>query len=206
MTRYRVLLWLLVAAAPAVNAQSFVLAGAGAGFVSQSTASTLPWSADSLGVMLHSYNELAAGVGIYTAAALGFIVASAENGAALDTGQYQTSSLNFILGVGTGLSLGRVTGVVGAGIYFGANALTASNNTLSSYAAGGAGAGIGASLTYALSYNWGVGANVNAAYYFAIPGATASTMGPSGFCLFGGLGVVYYLRPAADMGPSLSRF
>jgi hypothetical protein len=206
VTRYCILLWLLIPAAPALHGQSFVLAGAGAGFVSQPTASMNPWSADSLGVLLHACNELAAGIGVYTAAAIGFIVASAENGVGLDTGQYQTTSLDLILGVDTGITLDRLTGVVGAGIYFGTNALDASNNTLSSLAAGGVGGGIGASLVYALSSTWGIGANINAAYYFAIPGVTSPTMGPSGFCLFGGIGVVYYLRPAADMGPSVSRY
>jgi hypothetical protein len=204
--RYRILLWLLISAAPALHGQSFVLAGAGAGFVSQPTASMNPWSADSLGVILHAYNELAAGVGVYTAAAIGFIVASAENGVALNTGQYQTTSLDFILGIGTGVTLDRLAGVVGAGIYFGTNALGASNNTLSSFSAGGVGGGIGASLVYALSFTWGIGANINAAYYFAIPGATSPTMGPSGFCLFGGIGVVYYFRPSAALGPSVSHY
>ena len=96
--------------------------------------------------------------------------------------------------------------MVGAGFYFGTNTLSASDNTLSSYPAGGVGGGVGASFVYALSYTWGIGANIDAAYYFAIPGAAPSTMGPSGFCLFGGLGVVYYLRPAADLGPSVSPF
>jgi hypothetical protein len=206
VTRSRILLVLLAAAAPVLHAQSFVLAGAGAGYVSQPTASLHPWSADSLGLSLHSYNQLTGGFGVYAAAAIGFIAAAQENGVALDPGMYQTSSLEVILGVGTGITLDRMTGVAGAGIYFGTNSLAASDKTLSSYAAGGVGGGIGVSLLYALSYTWGIGVNLNAAYYFAIPGDSPSTMGPSGFCLFGGLGMVYYFRPAADLGPSISRY
>ncbi len=61
MTRRRLLLVLLAAAAPALHAQSFVLAGAGAGYVSQPTAALHPWSAGSLGLSLHSYGQLAGG-------------------------------------------------------------------------------------------------------------------------------------------------
>lgn len=206
MTGRRLLVCLLAAAAPLLHGQSYLFAGVGTSYASQPTASLNPWGAESLGVSLHSYSEVAAGLGVYAAATLGFIVASQESGGALDTGRYQTASLNFLAGVGTGIVLDRLIGVIGAGFYLGENTLTASDNTLSSYPAGGVGGGIGASVVYALSYSWGLGVNVNAAYYFAIPGTTAETMGPSGFCVFGGIGVVYYLRPATDLGPSVSRY
>ncbi|MGA2640563.1 MAG: hypothetical protein ABSG21_06625, partial [Spirochaetia bacterium] len=114
-------------------------------------------------------------------------------------------SLNVLLGIGYKLSLGRLIGMAGAGLYLGSNTLQAVNDTLSSYAAGGVGGGIGASLLYSLTYNWGIGANVNFAYYFTIPSDSAPTMAPTGISIFGGIGITLFLRSAPDFSSGVSR-
>ena len=206
MNKNCALLCLLVTAAAALPAESILLAGGSAGYVSQSTSAMHPWSAVSLGVAAQFYNDLASRLGLYSVATIGFIVGSQDNGIALDPGQYQTISLNVLLGAGYRMRLSRVTCIVGAGVYFGVNDLNSLNNTSSSYSAGGVGGGIGASLIYSLSYNWGVGANVNAAYYFMIPGESAPTLAPSGISLFGGVGIAYFFQPAPRLGSGVSRY
>ncbi len=166
-----------------------------------------PWSATSLGVFGQSYIDLTAALGLYSAAAIGFVVASQDNGITLDPGQYQTFSLNVLLGIGSRITLGSLTGIAGAGIYFGSISLNAVNyNTYASYDAGGAGAGVGVSVAYSLSHNWGIGANVNAAYYFSLPSSSAPTMAPSGISVFGGLGVSYFYHPGSRFKPGVSRY
>ena len=68
------------------------------------------------------------------------------------------------------------------------------------------GAGAGISVLYPLSESWGIGINLNAAYYFGIPSSSAPTMAPSGLGLFGGFGVVYIFRATPILGPGLSPY
>jgi hypothetical protein len=206
MKRDCILAYLLAVAAVALPAESFLLLGGSIGYVSQNTAAMHPWSATSLSLMEQSSIDLTESFGMYSAATIGFIIGAQDNGIVLDPGQYQTISLNVLLGVGWSIALERLTGVAGVGVYFGSNTLNSSNNTFSSYAAGGVGGGIGASLIYSLSYNWGVGANVNAAYYFMIPGEIAPAMAPSGVSVFGGIGFVYFFRSTRYTGSGVSRY
>jgi len=187
-------------------ADAFVLLGGSMGYTSQNTAAMHPWSATSLGLSEQSYLAMDGSTGLYSAAAIGFIIRSQDNGIMLDPGQYQTLSLNILLGIGYKLSLDRLIGIAGAGLYFGSNTLQAENGTLSSYDAGGVGGGIGASLLYSLAYNWGIGANVQVAYYFMIPSDTNPTMSPTGISIFGGIGVIFFLRSTPDLGSGISRF
>lgn len=187
-------------------AEPLLLLGGSAAYASQDDAAAHPWSATSLGLFEQSYIDVSPSFGIYTAATIGFVVRSQDNGNSLDVGQYQTLSLNVLLGVGYRMAFAKWTGVAAAGISLGSTALNASNSTLSSFNAGGAGAGIGASLVYALTYSWGIGANVNTAYYFAIPGNVVPTMAPSGISVFGGIGVVFFFRTGARLPPAVSRY
>jgi len=197
---------ILVLAAGALPAEPFLLLGGSAGFVSQNDEAMNPWSAVSLGVAEQSYVDLTPTFGLYSAAALGFVIRSQDNGIVLNVGQYQTMSLNVLLGVGYRMTFEKLTGVAGAGIYFGSTMLTAGNYSLSSIAAGGAGVGIGASLMYSPMFTWGIGANVNAAYYLTIPGNAAPTMASSGVSIFGGFGVVFFFGSRADARPGITRF
>ena len=197
---------ILLVATAHVPAQPFVLVGAGAGYMDQKTEANQPWSATSAGVMLQSYVDLTPSFGMYTAAVLGFVAASRDNGTALDVGQYQTLSLDFLLGIGLRVPLDPITGVIGGGIYLGSTTMNASGDTLSSFAAGGVGVGAGLSVLYPLSESWGIGATVNAAYFFGIPGSSTPTMAPSGFTFFGGLGVAYTFPAEPLLGPGISRF
>lgn len=198
--------FLLALAAGCLRAQPFVLVGAGMGYMDQKTEANQPWNAASAGLMAQTYVDLTPSFGIYTAASVGFVFASRSDESALDVGQYQTVALNLLLGVGLRLPLDPVVGVLGGGIYIGSTTMDASGNTLSSIAAGGVGAGVGMSVLYSLTESWGIGANLNAAYYFGIPGNSAPTMAPSGLGLFGGLGVVYIFRAEPILGPGLSPF
>ena len=174
--------------------------------MSQPTVSNQPWDAEAAGLALLSYVDVSPYLGAYTAATLGFVVASHAGGAALDVGRYQTFSINALIGIGTAVRFDPLTALAGAGIYLGANSLNSQDSTLSSFAAGGAGAGLGVSLIYSLSYAWGIGVNANAAYYFAIPGNAAPVMAASGFCVFGGIGVTYFFHPGANLGPGVSPY
>jgi hypothetical protein len=121
-------------------------------------------------------------------------------------GQYQSLSLDVLLGMGFKLAMApALTGIAGAGIYMGTHLLNSGNHSLSSYYAGGFGAGVGASLLYSLSYNWGIGLNVNVAYSFANPGDSALTMSQNGLSVFGGIGLSYSFYPSA-VYPRYSRF
>jgi hypothetical protein len=205
MRRNIILACLLVAVGSALPAESFIFVGAGMGYVSQDTAANRPWSAVPLGLIEQSYNDLTANLGIYSAASIGFLVSSRTDGTGLDLGQYNTFSLNVLLGLGWQIALDKLIATAAAGIYFGADTLSSLSATLSSYTAGGAGGGVGLPLLYSISYNWGLGATVNAAYYFSIPGNTAPTMAPSGFTVFGGVGVSYFFQPSPNLG-GISRY
>jgi hypothetical protein len=175
--------------------------------MSQADSAANPWSAVSIGFLAQSSVDLSPTFGLYSAAAIGLVVRSQDGGILLDAGQYQTLSLNLLVGIAYKVTLDNLTGTAGAGFYFGSTMLNASNNSLSSYDAGGPGAGIGVSVLYSPAFsNWGIGANVNAAYYFTIPGSSAPTMAPSGFVVFGGVGVVLYYQPGAGLPPAVSRF
>ncbi len=207
MNRRGILACLLLLAARAALADPILMFGGSFGYASQDTVAMQPWSATSLGLFVQSYLDLSPAFGLYSAATIGFIVASQADGVALDPGEYQTFNLNALLGVGSRIDFGRLTGVAGAGIYVGSRSLNAvTNSSLSSYYAGGVGGGLGVSFAYAISRSWGVGANVNAAYYFAIPGNTAPTMAPTGFSIFGGIGVTYFPHQTLDFGPGVSRY
>jgi hypothetical protein len=207
LKRRGILACMFLIAVSALPAEPVLLFGGSFGYASQDTVAMQPWSATSLGVFLQSYLDFTPAFGLYSAATIGFIIASQDNGVALDPGQYQTFSLNALLGIGTRIALGRLTGIAGAGIYFGSSSLSAIDyNTFSSYYAGGAGAGFGVSIAYSLSYNWGIGANVNAAYYFTLPSNSPPTMAPSGFSVFGGVGVTYFYHSTANFEPGVSRF
>jgi hypothetical protein len=197
---------LLGLATGVLPAESFLLFGGSFGYTSQNTAALDPWSATSLGVFGQSYFDSNGPLGSYTAATVGLVVGSQSNGTSLDPTQYQTFSLNILSGIGYRVALGGLTAIAGAGLYIGSTSLSAVNASLSSYVAGGVGAGIGASLLYSLAYNWGIGLNVNASYYFTIPGDVVSTLSPSGFTVFGGIGMIYFYQPATDMGSAASFF
>ncbi len=113
MKRRWTLACLLVIAAGALPAEPILLFGGSFGYASQDTAAMQPWSATSVGLFAQSYVDLTATVGLYSAATIGFIVASQDNGIALDPGQYQTFSLNVLLGVGYRIAWGRLTGHCG---------------------------------------------------------------------------------------------
>lgn len=201
-----ILVCLLASATSALPAEAIVLFGGSMGYASQNTAAMHPWSATSLGLLEQSYFDMTTSFGLYNAATIGFIIGSQDNGVALDPGQYQTLSLNILLGIGYKIAFATsLTAVAGAGLYFGSNSLNAINYTLSSYQAGGVGAGVGISLLYSLTFNWGIGANVNAAYYFMIPGDVAPTMSPSGISVFGGIGITFFYQPTRDFGSGVSR-
>jgi hypothetical protein len=206
MRRSCLVLCLLAIAAAAISAQPYVLLGAGASFMAQDTDARQPWNAASAGVMVQSLVDVTPNLGIYSAAAIGFVFASRDNGTALDVGQYQTLGLDLLFGIGYRLDLGAVTGVAAAGFYVGSKTLNASDSSLASFAAGGVGGGIGIAVLYSLSESWGIGGNVNAAYYFGIPGNSAPTMAPSGFGLFGGVGVAYFFRARPILAPGLSPY
>jgi hypothetical protein len=176
------------------------------GYVSQNDEAMHPWSATSVGLLEQSYIGLTSTFGVYSAATIGFIIHSQDNGIVLDAGQYQTLSLNILLGVGFEMTFEKLTGVAGAGLYFGSTMLNAINSSLSSFGAGGAGVGIGASLMYSPTLKWGIGANVNAAYYLMIPGNAAPTMAPSGIGIFGGLGVVFFYQSNSNLPSGVTRF
>jgi hypothetical protein len=196
----------LASAASALPASAVWLFGGGIGYTNQDTAAAHPWSAASLGVMEQSYFNVSETLGVYTAATFSFVVSSHDGGAALDIGQYQAVAVNVLLGIGyQTMLLPSLTAIGGAGIYLGSTTLTAGNQTLSSYYAGGFGVGIGLSLLYSISLNWGIGANINAACSFVNPGDTAPTMAANGFSVFGGIGVSYFFTPAFAE-PRFSRF
>ncbi len=197
---------LLFLAAGALSAGPMVLLGGSAAYASQDTEANQPWDAEAVGLAAQSYIDIGPNLGAYTAATIGFVVASHAAGVGLDIGQYQTFSINVLLGIGTEVGFDPLGLVAGAGLYFGANSLNSNNGTLSSYAAGGIGGGIGLSFLYSFSYDWGIGVNVNAAYYFAIPGSSTPTMAASGFSVFGGLGLTYFFHPSTDIGPGISRY
>jgi hypothetical protein len=206
MKKLLILICLLASATRALPASAIWLFGGGMGYTNQNTAAMHPWSATSIGVMEQSYFDVSETLGVFTAATLGFMVNSQDNGAALDIGQYQAFAVNVLLGIGLRIPLTpALTTIGGAGIYMGSAMLTASNQTLSSYYAGGFGAGIGLSLMYSLSINWGIGVNINAAYSFANPGDAAPTMAANGVHLFGGIGVTWFSYPVIA-NPRYSRF
>jgi hypothetical protein len=190
----------------ALPASAIVLLGGSVGYSQQDTAGGHPWSATSVGFMQQSYFDISDFLGVYTAATLGFMVGSQDNGTALNIGQYQGLDLDILLGIGARVPLTPfLTAIGGAGIYMGSATLAAGNQTLSSYYAGGFGAGVGLSLLYALSMNWGIGCNLNAAYSFVNPGDAGLTMSPRGISLFGGIGVTWSPSPL-NAGPRWSRF
>jgi hypothetical protein len=198
--------FLLIAAAFILPANSILLFGGSMSYTNQNTAGGQPWSETSVGVMLQSYFDVSDTLGIYSAATLGFPVGAQESGASLNIGSYQGIGLNILLGVGYRMTITPwLTAIGGAGMYLGSATLAASNQSLSSFYAGGFGAGIGLSLLYSLSMNWGIGINVNAAYSFANPGDVAPTMAPNGIGLFGGIGVTYFSYPVLEV-PTYSRF
>ena len=206
MNKLWVVICLFASTTSALPAEPIVLFGGSMGFASQDTVAMHPWSATSLGLFEQAYFDLAGSFGLYNAATIGFIVASQDNGVALDPGQYQTLSLNILLGIGYQMAFApSLIAVAGAGVYFGSSSLNSVNDTLSSYQAGGVGAGVGISLLYSLTFNWGIGANVNAAYYFTIPGEVAPTMSPSGISVFGGIGITFFYKSTREFGPGVSR-
>ena len=193
-----ILLCLFIPAASTLSAEAVLLFGPGMGYAAQNTAAGHPWNATSLGFMEQSYIGMSDAWGFYTAEAIGIIFASADNGVSLSMGQYQALSLDILLGMGFKLPLApSLTGIAGAGIYMGSHLLNPSNYSLSTDYAGGFGAGIGASLLYSLSLNWGIGVNVNVAYSFANPGDSALTMSPNAVSLFGGIGLSYSFYPSS---------
>ncbi|MGA2477148.1 MAG: hypothetical protein ABSG63_00170 [Spirochaetia bacterium] len=196
---------LFAAAAGTLSANAIWLFGGGVGYTNQATAGGHPWSASSLGLMVNSYFDVNGSLGVYSAATIGFMAGAQDNGTTLNVAQYQNIGLNILLGVGYRMPLTPgLTAIGGAGMYLGSATLAANNQTLSSYFAGGFGAGIGLSLLYAISMNWGIGVNINAAYSFANPGDVAPTMSPQGIGIFGGIGVTYFAYPVLEV-PTYSR-
>jgi hypothetical protein len=199
-------LGLLAAVTFSLPAGAIWLLGGSMGYTNQATAANHPWSATSLGIMEQSYFDVSETLGVYTAATLGFMAGSQDNGTALDVGKYQGIALNVLLGLGYRLPLTPwLSAIGGAGMYLGSTTLAAADQTLSSYYGGGLGAGVGVSLMYALSLNWGIGVNVNAAWFFANPGDRGATMSASGVSLFGGIGVTWFATPDLEV-PRYSRF
>jgi hypothetical protein len=194
-----ILFFLLAFAAQALIAGGMLLVGGSMGYASQNTAAGHPWNATSFGLLAQTYVDISETLGLYTAASLGLVTRAQDNGISLDTGQYQTLSLNALFGPGYKLFLTpSLIGIAGAGIYIGSNMLSGGSQSLSSYYAGGFGVGAGISLLYRLSFNFGFGANVNAAYSFANPGDVTSTMSPNGLSVFGGIGVCFFFYPEAN--------
>jgi hypothetical protein len=206
MKRLWILSCMLAIAVGSLSAEPFLLLGGSMGYTSQNDAAQHLWSAASVGLLQQSYVDLTPAFGLYSAATIGFIIQSQDNGIALDVGQYQTFGLNILLGIGYRMAFEKLTGLAAAGVYFGSTMLNATNYSLSSFDAGGAGVGIGASLLYSPAFNWGIGANVNAAYYLMIPGNAAPTMAPSGISVFGGLGVVFFYQSNANLPSGVTRF
>jgi hypothetical protein len=198
--------WLLAAVAWGLPASAIWMFGGGAAYTSQATADGRPWDAAAVGFLAQAYLGLGEATGLYAATTLGVVVGSQAHGLSLDIGQYQSMSADVLLGIGTRLTIAPgLDATGGAGLYMGTQTLAATNQTLSSYYAGGFGAGVGLSLLYALSLNWGIGLSLNAAYSFANPGDTLPTMAPGGLHVFGGIGVVYYGYAVTET-PRYSRY
>jgi hypothetical protein len=189
--------FVLSVSALSAQGKAIVILGGGIGEASQDTSAGTPWNASSGGIFMSGYMYWPGNSFVmYWAAMFGRVLDSEDDGDAIDLGQYRAllfsfpTNMDVLWGFGYRLQLGKSwTAVLAAGFYTGATVLLRKNVSSPEYDKGGYGPGIGASLSYSLASNLGIGASVNLGYSLDIKGDEYLMGSKRGLSVFGGVGL-----------------